>query len=325
MRRIALGLFVAGCATTPPPTSAVDKERITFVGTCDASGAVPLGPNFFIVGDDEDNVLRVYDVRRGGPAVAQVNVSTALSAELTEEIDIEAATRVGDHALWIASHARTKAGTPAPARLRLFATTAPPDGSEIRVIGTTDRLLEAILAEPQFAELGLTAATALPPGAAGGLNIEGMTARTEGGVWIGLRSPTVGDRAIVLPLLDPIDFIAGGHAQFGAPVLLDLGGAGIRSLSHWRGRYLIVGGHYAHGSASRLFTWDGAGTPRPVEHLDLSGMNAEAFFSRDDRDAILLISDDGDAQIGGERCKRLSDSRKKAFHGRWIALPGPVR
>jgi hypothetical protein len=323
--RAALALLVVAACAGPAPAPAVDRDRIAFVGACDASGAVPLGPDFFVVGDDEDNVLRVYDVRRGGQPVAHVDVSAALSAELSEEVDIEAATRVGDHALWIASHARTKAGHPAPARLRLFATTAPPDGTGIRVVGSTDRLLDAILAEPQFADLGLQAATALPPGASGGLNIEGMTARAEGGVWIGFRSPTVGERAIVLPLFDPLELIAGEPARFGPPVLLDLGGAGIRSLSHWRGQYLIVGGHYAHGSVSRLFTWDGIGVPRQVAGVDLTGMNAEAFFSRDDRDAILLISDDGDAQIAGQRCKKLRDPNAKGFHGRWIALPEPLR
>lgn len=299
---------------------ASDPDRITFVGTCDASGAVPLGPDLFVVGDDEDNVLRVYDARRGGPPIASVDVSAAPS---TEEVDIEAATRVGDLALWIASHARTKRGELAPARFRLFATTAPPGGAPIRVIGSTDRLLDAILAEPLFADLGLTGAAALAPGTSGGLNIEGMTARAEGGVWIGFRSPTSEGRAIVLPLLDPVGFIGGGPARFGAPVLLDLGGAGIRSMSRWRGRYLIVGGHHAHGSASRLFVWDGAGAPRLVDGVDLAGMNPEAFFSRDDHDAILLISDDGDVEIAGQRCKRLSDPRQKAFHGRWIALPDP--
>lgn len=300
---------------------APEPDRITFVGTCDASGAVPLGPDLFVVGDDEDNVLRVYDARRGGPPIASADVSAALS---TEEIDIEAATRVGDLALWIASHARNKKGEPAPARLRLFATTAPPGGAPIQITGSTDRLLDAILTEPLFADLGLTGASALAPGTSGGLNIEGMTARAEGGVWIGFRSPTIEGRAIVLSLLDPVGFIGGGPARFGAPVLLDLGGAGIRSMSRWRGRYLIVGGHYAHGSASRLFVWDGAGAPRPVDGADLAGMNPEAFFSRDDRDAILLLSDDGDAKIAGQRCKRLSDPRQKAFHGRWIALPDPA-
>ena len=299
----------------------MEPGRITFVGTCDASGAVPLGPDMFVVGDDEDNVLRVYNARTGGPPVAHVDVSAALSAELSEEVDIEAATRVGDHALWIASHARTKAGNAAPARLRLFATTAPPDGAGIRVVGSTDRLLEAIVEEPQFANLGFAAASALPPGAAGGLNIEGMTARAEGGVWIGFRSPTADDDAIVLSLLDPIELMAGGPARFGPPMLLDLDGAGIRSMSHWRGRYLIVAGHYAHGSVSQLFTWDGKSEPKRVGGVDLRDMNAEAFFSRDDRDAIMLISDDGDAQIAGQRCKKLSDPNAKAFHGRWVALP----
>ncbi len=317
--RLPLGLVLIGCAGAASPAPSSTPERVDFTGTCDASGAVPLGHDLFIVGDDEDNVLRVYDATRGGAPVAHADLSAVLSSGALE-IDIEAATRLGEFALFIASHARTKQGEPAPARLRLFATTAPPGGDPITVVGSSDQLLVAILAEPMFAALGIGDASMLPPGTGSGLNIEGMTARAEGGVWIGFRSPTLNGRAIVLPLLDPMAFIRGGPAQFGAPVLLDLGGAGIRSLSHWRGRYLIVGGHYAHGSASVLYTWDGTGSPRPVD-VDLAGMNAEAFFSRDDRSAILLLSDDGETTVDGQRCKRLSDPSKKGFHGRWIVLP----
>ncbi|MGC4064415.1 MAG: hypothetical protein QM784_07190 [Polyangiaceae bacterium] len=50
-----------------------------FSGMCDASGAVPIDENHFLVVSDEDSVLRVYDARNGGVPVAQVDLTEALA------------------------------------------------------------------------------------------------------------------------------------------------------------------------------------------------------------------------------------------------------
>ena len=128
----------------------------------------------------------------------------------------------------------------------------------------------------------------------------------------------------MLPLLNMADLVAdapSGPARFGPPVLLDLGGRGVRSISWWRGRYLIIAGHHASGGTSMLYTWDGSGAPAPVGAVDLTGYNPEGFFTPEDRAQILLVSDDGERVIDGVPCKKLKDPARRQFRGLWLELP----
>jgi hypothetical protein len=311
---------------------------------------VPLTRRLFAVADDEDSILRVYDADRGGDPLRSADLSASLfpqeeakkgkkknkgSAQAAgappaetgprrvPESDIEAATRVGDLAFWMTSHGRNRAGKRKDARRRFFATTASGGADDaLQFVGRSyDGLLEDLLADARYARFDLAAAAKLAPKEPGGLNLEGLGARPEGGVWIGFRNPIPGGRALVAPLLNPERVIEGERARLGNPILLDLGGLGIRSLSRWRGRTLVVAGSYADGAASRLYTWDGRGVPKPVSGLELSGFNPEGFFATEERDEILLLSDDGTVAIDGEECKRLDDPARKRFRGRWISLP----
>jgi hypothetical protein len=281
-----------------------------------------------VVADDEDNVLRTYDAERGGRPMAGTDVSPDLHLPLAgkkrlryRELDLEAATRLGDRAYWLASHARSKKGRLAPERLRLFATTLG-EGGAIHVVGQAyDRLVEDIVAAPGLAHLGLAAAAGVAPNQEGGLNIEGLTTGPDERVLIAFRNPTPQGRAILLPILNLDELTAGsGPARFGDPILLDLDGHGVRALSWWRGRYLIVGGHYAGGRRSALFTWDGTGRPE-VAAVDLGDYNPEAFFTPEDRAQILVISDDGERPIDGMPCKKLKDPARRRFRGLWLTLP----
>lgn len=318
------------------PRAAVD---VVFSGMCDASGAVALTQSIFVVADDEGNLLRAYDARVGGAPLSSVDVSAPLGVSRPDrparpgrpagprpapEMDIEAATRSGELAFWITSHGRNSAGKLRPERLAFFATTAPREPSRLAVVGTSyTRLLDDLAADPRFAPFGLEAAAQLPPKAAGGLSIEGMTERRAGGLFIGFRSPTPQGRALVISLLNPADVVRGGAARFGEPLLLDLGGLGVRALSWWRGRYLVVAGHHADGADSRLYAWDGGGAP--VRLMELPGFNPEGFFTPEGSDQILLLSDDGSALVDGVECKSLTDSARKRFRGRWVSLPPAAR
>jgi hypothetical protein len=102
-------------------------------------------------------------------------------------------------------------------------------------------------------------------------------------------------------------------------MLLDLGGQGVRSLSWWRGSYLIVAGDFASGGVSQLYAWDGRKAPVRID-LDLSGLNPEGFFSPEDRDEIMLLSDDGSVLVDGVECKELDDPARRSFRGRWVRL-----
>jgi hypothetical protein len=308
---------------------------------CDASGAVPLNDRLFAVADDEDNILRVYDADRGGAPLGLADVSTQLGLPQKAakkhkpkkkkkkpvkwpETDLEAATRYGDFAFWITSHGRNSSGKLKTERHRLFATTLPDPESdlEVSVEGEPyERLLADLLADPRFESFGLGAASELAPKEPGGLNIEGMTARLGGGgVFIGLRNPIPAGRALVFTILNPEEIIRGGAAKLGDPISLDLGGLGVRSLSSWHDRYLIVAGHYATGGPSKLFAWNGRDQPELLGSIDVVDLNPEGFFTPEERSEILLLSDDGAVIIDDTECKRLKDPAQKRFRGVWAAI-----
>ena len=320
-------------ASAQAPKSADAPPVVVFTGMCDASGAVPLSDSRFVVADDEDNVLRVYDVEQGGAPLLRADVSAGLklplkrkkkkpgSVPVAPEADIEAATRIGDRAYFMTSHGRNSSGKLKPERLRFFATTAP-DNGEIEVVGEPyDKLLADLLADTRLASFELSKAAELAPKEPGGLNLEGMTERKEGGVWLGFRNPVPEGRALLVPLLNPEELVAGKRARFGEPVKLDLGGLGVRSLSSYRDRYLVVAGPFDQGATSRLFIWDGGTKAEPLEGISLDGFNPEGFFTPERRERIMLLSDDGTVEVNGTECKRLKDPAQKRFRGLWVSLP----
>jgi Protein of unknown function (DUF3616) len=323
LSRVCLTVVLAACARPTPSAPPINEVR--FTGTCDASGAVPLDERTFLVADDEDNVLRVYDASRGGAPLSTVDLSPSLGLPPKKkgapELDIEAATRIGEHAYFITSHGRNSSGKLKPERLRFFATTAATSGVPEVVGEPYGGLLSDLLAEPKLARFGLAAAAELPPKAPGGLNIEGMTARREGGVWLGFRNPLPEGRALLVPLLNPEELVRGLAARFGEPITLDLGGLGVRALSTFRNRYLIAAGPFDTGPASRLYTWSGVADAAQVVRAELAGYNPEAFFSVPGAQRVLLLSDDGSVTIGDRECKKLAASGAKSFRGVWVHIP----
>jgi hypothetical protein len=314
-------------AALPPVarTEPIAQQTVVFRGMCDASGAVVLGPTRFAVADDEDNVLRVYDTVNGGDPLFTTDVSDALQLPIKKKVpetDIEAATRVGDRALWLTSHGLSSKGKLQPARFRFFATTAPEAGDGLALVGQAYfDLLADMIAAPQLARFKLAEAVHLPPKTEGGVNIEGMTRRPDGtSVLIGFRNPIPERKALLVPLLNPLAVITGEQAKFGEPVLLDLGGLGVRSLSLWRGKYLIIAGGFDAEAISKLYVWDGSAAPKQVLDLDLQGVNPEAFVSRDEYDRVMLLSDDGTLEVDGRPCKKLKDRAKKSFRGLLVRI-----
>jgi hypothetical protein len=301
---------------------------------CDASGAVPLSAHTFAVADDEDNVLRVYDAKRGGKALYERDISAGIGIparprkDLDEppkpppEADIEAATRHGELALWLSSHSRSSKGKLKPERFRFFATTLPVHGQELSVVGRAySDLIDDLSADPRYSSFQLQAAAELAPKTRDGLNIEGMTERAQGGVLIGLRAPSPGGRALLFALENPERVLQGERPSFGAPILLDLAGLGIRGLSRWHDRYLILAGDWGENQSSRMFTWDGASSQAQPLAFDFANFNPEGFFTPEESATIMVLSDDGSKETAGERCKDQKDPTKKHFRGRWIHLP----
>jgi hypothetical protein len=308
-----------------PAKPGEDARIVMFTGTCDASGAVPIDARLFAVANDENNVLRIYDAEGGGAPLHAIDLSPQLHLTKKQrntyaESDIEAATRLGDTALWLSSHARSKKGKLKPDRFRFFATDLPRPGATVAVRGQVyTALLADLLREPQLAPFELAEASRRPPEAEGGLNIEGITEMPGGRALLGFRNPIRSGRALLLPMLNPLDPFRGKPLRFGAPVSLDLGGLGVRSLSYWHGKYLIAAGPHAGGVERRLYTWSGPGTaPEPIVDAAIGSINPEAFFTPEEREHFMVLSDDGSRAVDGERCKDLDDDRQKTFRGLWI-------
>lgn len=295
----ALLLIVAGAA------SAQDRHE----GLCDASAAVALDAQHFIVADDERNTLVIYrrgDARRSG----DVDLGKFLKAK--KESDLEGAARVGGRIYWIASHARNSAGELREDRHRFFATHI--RGSRVAPVGRPyTRLLADLLATPAFAALKLDDASRRAAEADGGFNIEGLAAAADGSLLIGLRNPVPQGKAIVVPLLNPAELVDGkGPARFGAAIRLDLGGRGVRSLERVGSGYLIAAGPTGDEGTFAVYRWSGrAGdTPSPLM-LDLGTLRPEALFAWPDG-RVTLLSDDGGVMVDKKACKD-AGKNKRAF------------
>lgn len=321
IRFLASALLTWGFAAWVMPVSAASLEATVFhQGMCDASAAVALNEDLFVVGDDEDNALRVYSRRLDGPPLYEIDVSVFLGLRRGAEVDIEASARIGDRIYWLSSHGTNVKGKKRLARQRFFATTGTVrDGViDVRPQGLPYLdLLSDLLREPRLARFGLAEAANRPPKTPGALSIEGLSATPEGHLLIGFRNPIPNGRALLVPLLNPHDVLLRQRARFGEPLLLNLGGLGIRSIEWSQGRYLIVGGTRDGRGDSWLYEWDGASLePRRVEQLNFDNINPEAItICRDTgfETELLVVSDDGTVQINGQECKRLKNPAQKRF------------
>jgi hypothetical protein len=297
---------------------------IWFEGACDASGAVGIDSRRFLLADDEDNVLRVYDAERGGKPLFEADFSGELGLmgkKRGKEADIEGGTRIGDIAYFLASHGRKSDGRYDPNRLVFFATSIPAGGEKPVLVGRPYRtLIEDMLRHPALRGLGLGEAAQLAPKAPGGLNLEGLGSTPDGSLLLGFRNPVPHGRALVVRLSNPRDVLDGKPPALSAAISLDLGGLGIRALSYFRGEHLIAAGASGDGGHGKLYRWDGEQKVAPIEVKvpGFAALNPEALFTPEKRREFLVLSDDGTQLIGSEACKKLKDVAAKRFRGMWV-------
>lgn len=333
---------------------------VVFSGASDASSAVALDAAHFVVADDENNTLRVYRSDRPGGPVGLVDLDGFLCVERDNpEADIEGAVRAGERIYWITSHGRNKNGRERANRYALFATdivrgnggavTVVPAGRPYR------RLAYDLMLDMRVRFLGLEKVIrlgedlskaereALAP-KEGGLNIEGLAAGPGGSLYVGLRNPVYRDpvrgrdMAIVLVVRNPEAMVMDGRGvELGAPILLDLGGLGIRSMERVTGadgesQYLIAAGTANGKNRFAFYRWAGGDAPPREVTVAMPGdFTPEAVFQIPGTDMIWVLSDDGtiEKEVGsaaecldGEllkngRCpnKFLLDSDKRTFRG----------
>lgn len=350
----------------PPvtPTPPVPSLEATFTpkagstaNSSDASAAVALDSKYMIVGDDEANVLRVYD-RAGGDAVYEWDYSQAIG--VTGEVDLEAAVMVGDTLYLTGSHSNTKKGVDADSREVIFSVKVSGTGANTAFTYQGDfKGLEAELvqwdqsgASGKAANyFGFTASSGagISPENTNGFSIEGMTTSLDdSALWLGFRAPqtdtTTRDKALIVPVENYQALLSGTAtaAQFGTAIELNLGGRGIRSIEKAAdgSGYLIIAG--PSGTASdevthdfRLFTWNGDAATAPVElnnNLDAllksTGGSFESIVSLSSIKAgtqIQLLQDNGDTIWPGQtEVSKDLDPALQQFKGNLITLGSEV-
>jgi hypothetical protein len=293
----------------------------THEGVCDASAAVFLhGSTHFLVANDEDQdrtILREYDAEGDGPPVREFVLDPKLLKPDKDdpEIDLEGSAWMNGRIWWIGSHSRSKKAKKRESRHRLFATELR-DGVPVIVGEPYCNLIKDL---GKF--LGLTLDTKDSP-KEGGVSIEGLSASPQSGeLLIGFRSPLLDGRALIASLRNPQAVIDGSAEPcFGKPVMLDLGGLGLRSIDYWpdRRQFLLVAGSAGDGDEEpRLLRWDGEGKPQEID-MDLSAAGAPEGLCIEERSGtVYLLFDEGNTKSDGVKCK---DSERKQF--RSVSLRG---
>jgi Protein of unknown function (DUF3616) len=313
-RQRVITLFALLLATMPVRVAAQPVYR----GTCDASAAAAIGDQLFVVANDEDSMLRVYRRDASGEPVGAFDLTSFLDLAKRQEADIEGAARIGNRVYWITSHGANNSGKAQPERWRLFATdiTVADRNVVITPAGTPYKDLVRALAEaPALRRFKLDAAAHIAPEQRGGLNIEGLSATPQGTLLIGFRNPVPDGKALLVPLLNPRDVIDRQPARFGKPILLALGGRGVRSIAYVAASasYLIIAGPSSDGGTFHLYEWSGSSddAPVPVERPELSGLQAEALVVYEEpRAGVQVLSDDGSRRVNGTACKEAPSSEK---------------
>ncbi|HEU4721625.1 MAG TPA: DUF3616 domain-containing protein [Gemmatimonadaceae bacterium] len=300
-------------------------------GICDGSAGVALTGGYFIVANDESNILSVYQSDTGSVPVDRVRLSAALGiGRPNREADIEGATTLGDTAYWITSHANAKDGERLADRHRLFATVESRNGStpSVRPVGRLySRLVTALLADTALARYGIATAATRSPEESGGLNIEGLAATPDGRLLIGFRSPVPEGRALIVPIENPSGVIfRDQEPRLGRATTVALGGRGIRSIEYVPAMraYAIAAANDDGRRRFALYRWSGAAAdaPRPLEGATLEGgLSPEAIVvEREHPERLLILSDDSGRRLGGRECKDADDSRK-FFRSVTVAVP----
>jgi len=298
---------------------------LVYRGASDASAAVAVGKDMFIVADDENNVLRVYKTSKGGLPLFLYDITEFLGVEPEHpEADIEGATMIDRRIYWITSHGRNKDGKMRPNRYRFFATTVKMDNGNLTItpVGKPYKtLIHNLVKTYTMRHLGLDKATRfdatelskkerknLAPKEKG-LNIEGLCASADGKtIYIAFRNPRPVDRvtshkkALVVPLNNPRQVIENGEAPiFGEPMSWDLAALSIRSMeySHFHKAYIIIAGNFDDSTKFALYRWSGKRDKGPVliRKLGLSNFTPEALITFKSSNKFFALSDDGNLDV----------------------------
>lgn len=276
----AVALAVAALLAAAPGARAEGariESATVYEGLCDASGAVALpegsfGERFLMVNND-DSFVRVFAV--GDAAGPRPGLPLRAPEDARRSFDIEAATWLDGEALFVGSLSRGDDGRPDPDRWHFLSVAVgeddAADGPVLRAGGSSARLLAGLAALDDDLAAAIGALDEVDPDLApstAGINLEGMSVTADGAaLFLGFRNPVPAGRSLLVKLLNPRAVLfEDADPDFAAPVRLDLGGLGIRSMEYSpaAGAYFIVAGPTGEDGAFDIFRWVEGGTPEPV-------------------------------------------------------------
>jgi len=310
-----------------PSYSETTNTLTAYYGTSDASAAVAVSKETFVIADDENNVLRVYKPNHTSRPISSFDLTSFIVADPNyPEADIEGATVVGNLIYWISSHGRNKNGKMRQSRYRFFATSVSLEKDSVTLASVgipCGTLIHEMIKSEITQHLQLDSVTRfdakklkkkerkkLAPKKEG-LNIEGLCAAPDGKtLYIGFRNPRFFDRAaskkraIIVPLHNPQQVIEKGKSPiFGLPILWSLDGLGIRSMeySHFHKSYFIIAGPQNEAPDFALYRWSGKKEKQPVLvkkfPADQNNFIPEALVVFKNSGRLLVLSDDGSIVI----------------------------
>ncbi len=351
-----VGGDLVGQFAFPYAASAMGRSGgIWLTGTSDASTAISITPELMFVGDNENNVVRLYDRYRSGAPSREFDwqVDLGLSPQEHGEVNIEASTRSGNRIYFCGAHSNSNLSESRTNRNRIFAVDLSGSGlnTGLTYVGRYDHLKEDLLnwdstnghgKGTNYYGLAASAADAVNPKTPEGFNIEGlsMAPGSASAAWLGFRAPIVPvtnrTYALIIPVLNFAALASSGglpgSAVFGAPIELDLYGRGIRSMEGTSNGFIICAGPpgdvQAYPNDFKLYTWTGnPGDPAQQREADLSGLQPEGIVELPavpwtPETQIQLISDNGTTipYDDGIQNKKLSVTAFRKFRSDWVPM-----
>ncbi len=104
---------------------AMAGETLHYPGMCDASAAVAIDRTRFVVASDEDNILRIYDKDKPGPA-REIDLDDFLTAPDPGRTARRVTSKVRRVSGTASTGSRRTGGTPKPKRDRSATACSPP-------------------------------------------------------------------------------------------------------------------------------------------------------------------------------------------------------
>jgi hypothetical protein len=312
---------------------AINETSRVLLGSSDASSAIAVGDGHLLVADDENRNIRLYDATKSGREVAEFPMPDAPLGQ--HEMDTEASARKGNSVWWFGSHGKDKDGKVQKGRHAIAQMTLTGTGANAKLVETGvvyQRLVDDLIAwDARFGDrFGFAFALNENQGpsatAISGLNLEGTEFSRDGqALWLAFRSPlsprVEGGNALMIPLTNLEDLTSGAatKAEFGEPLLLDLGGDSIREIrKNDAGEYLILSARAGHSFITprqALWAWNGDRSTAPRRLTSELPLDLEEFTPTENNGAWEGIGQMPERLAPGAQVRLLMDQGYARLYG----------